>query len=362
MELEDPSTPDDDRPSIADAHEGRCATPPPSPERLPPSPEPISSPTHTVDTEIAPTIISLQLKRDDIAVFQAAPHLLAEAAVEECLLRSDGEYGGLELLIATIVRVRAPFRDPRFPMYCAARVAALRGSAIEVDLLDRPTILALGEERRTVTITDLSNQMLSAEERLAAGLPHVVDAATALATGQDLGLASQEVAILSAASTQLYADQLLELRKPCGCGEPSRDSHSPQRDQPNPVRDPRRGRRTKIERRWHELRGGVFEHELTERSPGGCCPPGHLSFHELIGDTLGGKHLDASRDFMRNMSIKRRCCPGTGPEAARVARAFDPPAPARTGGNWRSSSARSLRSSCHPRPMASRCSSLLSRS
>jgi len=220
MELDDPSTPDDDRPSIANAHEGRCATPPPSPERLPPSPEPISSPTRTVDTEIAPTIISLQLKRDDIAVFQAAPHLLAEAAVEECLLRSDDEYGGLELLIGIIVRVHAPFRDPRFPMYCAARVAALRGSAIEVDLLDGPTVLALGEERRTVTITDLSNQMLSAEERLAAGLPHVVDAATALATGLDMR--GEEAAILSAVSTQLYAAQLQELRRPCGyvaCGD-----------------------------------------------------------------------------------------------------------------------------------------------
>ena len=306
MELDDPSTPDDDRPSIAAAHEGRCATPPPSPKRLPPSPEPISSPTHTVDTEIAPTIISLQLKRDDIAVFQAAPHLLAEAAVEECLLRSGGEYRGLELLIGTIVRVRAPFRDPRFPMYCAARVAALRGSAIEVDLLDGPTILALGEERRTVTITDLSNQMLSADERLAAGLPHVVDAATALATGQDLGLAGQEAAILSAASTQLYAAQLQELRKPCGCDEPSRDSHFPQPDQPNPVRDPRRGRRTKVERRWHELRGGIFEHEPTAKSPGDSCPPGHLSRHALVGRMLGGEQLRASNCFMQGPVIKSR--------------------------------------------------------
>ena len=88
MEVDDPSTPDAGRPSIAAAHEGGCATPPPSSESHLLRPETLASPICTIEAVIAPTIVSLQVNRDDIAVLQTGPHLLApaagEVAFEEC--------------------------------------------------------------------------------------------------------------------------------------------------------------------------------------------------------------------------------------------------------------------------------------
>jgi len=71
-------------------------------------------------------------------------------------------------------------------------------------------------------------------------------------------------------------------------------------------------RRTAIEKQWHELRGGVFTHELSIHCPGDGCPPGHLSINALIGRTLGGPQLPASVNAMSTMSARSRC----GPEAS----------------------------------------------
>ena len=85
-----------------------------------------------------------------------------------------------------------------------------------------------------------------------------------------------------------------------------RYAHSRRATKPTPVCDPARRRRTKVERRWHELRGGIFEHEPTAKSPGDSCPPGHLSRHALVGRMLGGEQLGASNCFMQGPVIKSR--------------------------------------------------------
>lgn len=238
-----------------------------------------ASQTSSVATEPAElSDVDLQLRAVDIAAFQAAPHLLAQAASSKIGLSYPNDEASLDLLVGTLVRLRSPWRDPRIPMYSAARLDVLRAGSIEVDLLHERTRTVLQAAQRTVSLADISDTPLTDRERREAGLPSA-DASSRLASAEHLFSRRRET-IRAAMSTQGYVDQLKAMRAPAG--------------------------HTEIERRWHELRGGIFEHELCDDSPEDRCPPGHLSLNALIAQTLGADQLAASTGFVRELTPHNR--------------------------------------------------------
>tara|TARA_B110001452_G_scaffold126557_1_gene105101 strand:+ start:599 stop:1834 length:1236 start_codon:yes stop_codon:yes gene_type:complete len=270
-----------------------------------------ASQTSSVATEPAElSDVDLQLRAVDIAAFQAAPHLLAQAASSKIGLSYPNDEASLDLLVGTLVRLRSPWRDPRIPMYSAARLDVLRAGSIEVDLLHERTRTVLQAAQRTVSLADISDTPLTDRERREAGLPSA-DASSRLASAEHLFSRRRET-IRAAMSTQGYVDQLKAMRAPAGYVAALECSRSfltapPAHSLMTRSRSLRGRRHTEIERRWHELRGGIFEHELCDDSPEDRCPPGHLSLNALIAQTLGADQLAASTGFVRELTPHNRC-------------------------------------------------------
>jgi len=128
----------------------------------------------------------------------------------------DASDSYLSVLAGCLIRVRAPFRDPRIPLYCAARVHRLSGAGIEIELLHTETKRVLRDKRRVVSIDDVSNQELDDDERREAWLA-AVDADSPCST-PTISTSRRAAAVVSAKSTPRFRAQLVELRRPRGYG------------------------------------------------------------------------------------------------------------------------------------------------